>query len=184
MSDVASLQSNPPGGGSRWWTFTLPRTRPEAFGRPHNPPKPERKTFRDLSLPWMPISTSQREGTSFLRKEKEKESEELANHLSIPMSARLPVQYTVAHTNTPGWDTPWTSRPNAQGPSRHDRLESYGFEEDNSSESGRDNLSRWGRRRKQIRSFILVNTYVPLVCNTSLLRLEPYSNYGSALSIH
>ncbi|KAF9481435.1 hypothetical protein BDN70DRAFT_876422 [Pholiota conissans] len=163
MSDVASLQSNPPDGGSRWWTFTLPRTRPEAFDRLHSPPKPERKTLRDISLSWMPASATQREGASFLRKDKEKEPEEHTN-LSIPMPAQLPAHYTVSHTSTPGWDTPWTSRSNAQGPSRHDRLESYGFEEeDDSSDSGRENISKWSRRKKQLRSFILVNTYVPLL---------------------
>ncbi|KAF8973922.1 hypothetical protein BDZ97DRAFT_1647958 [Flammula alnicola] len=165
MSDVTSLQSSPSDAGSRWWTFTLPRTRPESFNHVPSSPKTERKSFRDISLSWMPTSVSQREGSSFLRKDKEKETEHPASHLSMPLPAQLPVPYTLSHTNTPGWDTPWTSRTNAQGPVRDNILESYGFEEDHSSGSDHDRreLSRWSRRRKQIRSFILVNTYVPLL---------------------
>lgn len=109
----------------------------------------------------MPTSASQTEDSSFIRR-KEKAAEDIAQ-LSIPLpAAQLP--YTLSHTNTPGWDTPWTSRPNAQGPSRHNRLESYGFGADHeSSTSETQNGSRWSRRRKKIRSFILGNTYVPLV---------------------
>ena len=159
MSDVASFQSNPSEVGSRWWTFTPPRTRLETFDLLPNSQKPEKKTFRDISLSWMPTSSSQREGGGLSRKD----SGDANPHLSIPMPVQLPVPNTVAHTNTPGWDTPWTSRSAAQGPVRHStREDSYELQDDHSSDSNKDQ-SPWSRRRKQLRSFILVNTYVPLV---------------------
>ncbi|KAJ3492478.1 hypothetical protein NLJ89_g11226 [Agrocybe chaxingu] len=75
------------------------------------------------------------------------------------------VPYTLAHTSTPGWDTPWTPKPAAQGPSRPSRPNSsYGFvEEEALPDENEKRLSGWSRRRKQLRSFILVNTYVPLL---------------------
>ena len=116
----------------------------------------------------MPTSANQPEGSSFARGGREKNGEEPPQSLSIPMPAQLPISYTLAHTNTPGWDTPWTARPNAQGPNRHNRLDSYGFEEDQQSTSSpRISGSKWTRRKKRIRSFILVNTYVPLVSPSS-----------------
>ncbi|KJA29243.1 hypothetical protein HYPSUDRAFT_32641 [Hypholoma sublateritium FD-334 SS-4] len=163
LSDAASIQSNAV-PASRWWTFTLPRTRPDSFDHIPSSARPERRTLRDLSLSWMPTSANQPEGSTFARGGREKTGEEPPQSLSIPMPAQLPIPYTLAHTNTPGWDTPWTARPNAQGPNRHNRLESYGFEEDDQSTSSpRISGSKWSRRKKRIRSFILVNTYVPLL---------------------
>lgn len=163
MSDVASFQSNPSEAGSRWWTFTPLRTRPETFDLLPSSQKPEKKTFRDISLSWMPTSSSQREAGGLNRKDQEKDPETANPHLSIPMPVQLFVPNTVAHTNTPGWDTPWTSRSAAQGPVRHStREDSYELQDDHSSDSNKDQ-SPWSRRRKQLRSFILVNTYVPLV---------------------
>ncbi|KDR85106.1 hypothetical protein GALMADRAFT_53655 [Galerina marginata CBS 339.88] len=169
ISDVASFQSNPSEGTSRWWTFTLPRTRQDTFNLTPATPKTEKKSFRDISLSWIPASASQRlgEGSTFIRKEKEKEAgHDLTPHLSMPLPAQHPVEFTLAHNNTPGWDTPWTPRPAAQGPSRdsgEEEEESYGFRADSHSDSSHKNLSGWALRRKQIRSFILVNTYVPLL---------------------
>ncbi|PPQ89397.1 hypothetical protein CVT25_002215 [Psilocybe cyanescens] len=167
ISDTASFQSGPAEGTSRWWTFTLPRTRQEAFNLLPPSPRIERKSFRDISLSWMPASATQREGSTFLRKEKEKEKEkehttEPPNHMSIPMPAQTSMPYTMAHANTPGWDTPWSARAAAQGPSRHSRDDGSSDYEDHSNTSPKD-LSGWALRRKQIRSFILVNTYVPLL---------------------
>lgn len=168
MSDVASLQSRPE-GDSRWWTFALPRTRPlDGLDRVPASPKPERKTFRDISLPWM---LSQRESAfAAMRKDKEKEKEENSDdnntpNLTVPIPAGSnPVQYTLSHTSTPGWETPWSARLGAQGPRRPHR-ESYGFEEMEENESNRSHKehSPWQRRKKKLRAFILINTYVPLV---------------------
>lgn len=169
-SDVGSFQSDPSEGTSRWWTFTLPRTsrhqQQESLNLLPTSSKSERRGFRDISLPWMLTSSaSQREVSTVLRRDKEKESNCDSPHLTMTMPAPPPAPYTLAHTNTPGWDTPWTSRPAAQGPARVDREDSYGFEEDHGSDSPSSDkdLSGWALRRKQIRSFILVNTYVPLV---------------------
>ncbi|CAA7266551.1 unnamed protein product [Cyclocybe aegerita] len=165
ISDVASLQSSPDQGASRWWTFTLPRPRQdEDFERLPSTPR-ERKGFRDLSLGWMPTATSLRESSTFLRREKEKEPENGTPYLSIsmPPPAAPAVPYTLSHTSTPGWDTPWTPKPAAQGPSRPSRPNSYGFVEEVLPDENEKRLSGWSRRRKQLRSFILVNTYVPLL---------------------
>ena len=174
FSDVASFQTNPSLTPSRWWTFTLPRTRndnrTDSFDRlPSPPPRPERSRFREMSLSsWIPTSSTLREGSTFMRKDKEKESENSPPppppHLTIPMPPALATTYTLSHTATPGWDTPWTARPAAQGPLRgHNRESSYGFAEDTHSSHHDKDLSTWGRRKKQIRSFILVNAYAPLV---------------------
>uniref|UniRef100_A0A8H7YAU0 Uncharacterized protein n=1 Tax=Psilocybe cubensis TaxID=181762 RepID=A0A8H7YAU0_PSICU len=163
VSDTASFQSGPAEGTSRWWTFTLPRTRQEAFNLLPPPPRLDRKSFRDISLSWMPASATQREGSTFLRKDKEKEKE----HATEPMSISMPppsMPYTMAHANTPGWDTPWSARAAAQGPSRRSRDDaSSDYEEDEHSDTSPKDLKGWALRRKRIRSFILVNTYVPLL---------------------
>ncbi|KAF8912772.1 hypothetical protein CPB84DRAFT_1759464 [Gymnopilus junonius] len=165
ISDVTSFHSRHPSDGtSRWWSFTRTRPRQDTFNLIPPSPKTERKSFRDISLSWMPTSATPRE-PGFLRKEKERESDPSPTpHLSIPIPSQPP--HTLAHNNTPGWDTPWTSRPAAQGPtrqSRDDDEESYGFREDNQSDSSHKNLSGWALRRRKLRSFILVNTYVPLL---------------------
>ncbi|KAF9569680.1 hypothetical protein CPC08DRAFT_701580 [Agrocybe pediades] len=167
-SDVGSFQSDPSEGASRWWTFTLPRTSRQPQDNVNLLPttsKPEKKSFRDISLPWIPSSAfSPREGSTFLRRDKEKAPNgDSPQQLAMTLPAQPAAPYTLAHTNTPGWDTPWTSRPAAQGPSRLHREDSYGFEEEDQSKSSNKDLSGWALRRKQIRSFILVNTYVPLL---------------------
>ncbi|KIM48110.1 hypothetical protein M413DRAFT_221740 [Hebeloma cylindrosporum] len=163
ISDAASFQSSPSEVGSRWWTFTPPRTRPETFDLLPSSQKPEKRTFRDISLSWIPSSSSQREGAGLNWKDQEKDLEDANPHLSIPMPVQLHVPNTMAHANTPGWDTPWTSRSAAQGPVRHSpREDSYELQDDHSNDSNNDQ-SPWSRRRKQLRSFILINTYVPLL---------------------
>ena len=161
ISDTSSLQSNHPtsNSASRWWSFTL-RTRRESFGLlPHSLVKPEKKSVRDISLAWIPPSSSMHEGHTFIRKDKEKEPEAYLPQLqvSVPTSAQLPNTVT-----TPGWDIPWASpsQPSARDPLPQLRRGSpYGSE----PEVVTTNLSRWSRRKKQIRSFIIANTYAPLV---------------------
>ncbi|KAK0465192.1 uncharacterized protein EV420DRAFT_1262018 [Desarmillaria tabescens] len=78
----------------------------------------------------------------------------------------LPTRLLSPITATPGWETPWTARPTAQGPSRpEERDDAYGFEDAeraSSSTSSRD-ITVWQRRKKRFRAFILSNTYVPLL---------------------
>ena len=159
LSDASSLQSNPPisNSASRWWSFTL-RTRQESFRLLPHSIKPEKKTVGDTSPAWMPPSSSTHEGYTFIRKNKGKGPAAYLPQLqvSVPSSAQL--HNTVS---TPEWDIPWSSpQPNPRDPFIHLRRGSpYGLEQEVETTS----LSKWGRRKKQIRSFIIGNTYAPLV---------------------
>ena len=125
-------------------------------------------------MSWLPTSVSAREGASFTRKGKEKETDpgELVSPITrLPSEPSAP--YTLAHAVTPGWDIPWSSRLAAQGPLRNHE-NSYGFENENDEEeeSNKD-VSLWGKRKQRFRNFILTNTYVPLVSSCRPFQL-PY----------
>ncbi|KAF8807514.1 hypothetical protein BYT27DRAFT_7189586 [Phlegmacium glaucopus] len=166
ISDTSSLQSNipPSDSASRWWSFTS-RTRQEPFALLPHSPKPEKKSFRDISLSWMSTSSSMREGSTFIRRDKEKGSDALSPHLrsSVPTSAQLPTTVTLSHIDTPGWDTPWTSQPIAQDPFPHFRRGSPYDPEQDLATTNHEHLSEWSWSKKRIRSFILSNAYVPLL---------------------
>jgi hypothetical protein len=152
--DTSSFQSNCPTSNptSRWWSFTL-RSRQESFGLLPHSIKPERKSVRDISLACLPPSSSMHEGYTFIRKDKEKEPYLPQLQVSVPTSSQT--------VTTPGWDIPWSSpsQPSAQDPLPQFRGGSpYGSEQVVTT-----NLSKWGRRKKQIRTFIIANTYAPLV---------------------
>ncbi|KAG6911877.1 hypothetical protein DXG01_000124 [Tephrocybe rancida] len=172
-SDAASYNTTLDDPSSRWWTFTLPRTGRNQQTSEGSTTKPERKGIKDISISsWLPTSSSPtRENTAFTRKEKEKDPElgqpngiergwDLTTAIPTPPAA----QYTLAHNVTPGWDDPWSPRTAVQGPARNnmDRESSYGLnavdESDGSDKSG----SKWRRRKKRFRVFILSNIYVPL----------------------
>ncbi|GLB36260.1 putative saccharomyces cerevisiae YDL133W [Lyophyllum shimeji] len=177
-SDVASYySSNPTDHASHWWTFTLPRParqHPRSDSPTPSTPKHERKGLRDLSISsWLPTSSTIREGTSFSRKEKEVDSEtarpsgttDRDHGLSIALPTPPAAPYTLSHNTTPGWDSPWTPAPAAQGPShQHDRNSSYGLiqVEGESNESHKP-TSMWRQRKHRLRSFILYDAYVPLL---------------------
>lgn len=113
-------------------------------------------------------------------------------HLPLP----TPAPFTLAQTRTPGWDTPWSggssgpggrsSRSNTNvfvgqgsnlGVRDYAQLNGHGHDNgasDTSPDGGR-NRSKWYRRRKRIRAFVLNNSYVPLV------RTSPLS--GGALEL-
>ena len=160
LSDTSgsSLRSNllPSKPASQWWTFTS-QTRQEPFALLPHSTKPEKKSLRDI---WLSTSSSMREGSTFIRRDKEKEPDPFLPHLraSVPTSAQLPTTVTPSHTVAHGWDTPWTSQPSAQGPLPHFRRGSL-YESD--QELGTTNHEHL--LRKRIRAFILSNTYVPLV---------------------
>ena len=165
-SDASSLQSNRPtsNSASRWWPFT-PRTRQESFGLLPYSMKPERKSVRDTSLAWMPPSSSMREGYTFIRKDNKKEPDAYLPQfqVSVPTSAQLSNTVT-----TPEWDIPWSS-PQLTARDRQFRRESHGSEQEVMTAS----LSKWSRGKKHIRSFIIANTYAPLV---RLSFISPFQN--------
>lgn len=165
VADTSSFQSNgpPSDSASRWWSFTS-RTRQEPSGLLPHSVKPERRSVRDISLTWTSPSSSMHEGSTFIRKNKEKESDAYLPRLqvSVPTSAQLSNIVIPSQTATSGWDIPWSSpsQPSARGPLPQLRRGSpYGSDQ----EVVTTNLSKWSRRRKQIRSFIIANTYAPLV---------------------
>ncbi|TFK30550.1 hypothetical protein FA15DRAFT_662525 [Coprinopsis marcescibilis] len=158
--DAASFQTNE--DNSRWWSFTLPRSREQYHDLHSNSShRPERRGFRDRSISWLQASTSLRENMSSNRKEKEKDVESgdppQALLLSIPTHPAS--TYTAAHAATPGWDVPWSAKLAAQGPHPRDSPDSFDSDrEDRASTNSRD--TGWTKR---IRSFILTNVYVPLL---------------------
>ena len=181
-SDVASLQSEQ---DSRWWTFTLPRTRIASTSslRLDTIPKTERKGFRDLSLSWMPTSSTLKD-SAFTRKEKDKEKtlEPPPPALTLTLPSPPEASFTLAYTGSPGWETPWTSRPAAQGPRRR-RPGSYGFTEFDEETSDHQH-DRRPSRRQQLRAFILTNVYVPLVCPVLVTRRCIPSPFPAAFPLY
>ncbi|KAF8078505.1 hypothetical protein FPV67DRAFT_58610 [Lyophyllum atratum] len=176
-SDVASYSTSAPDSTSRWWSFTLPRTsrqQPSSELSSPTTPKPERKGLKDLSISsWLPTSSSIREGTTFSRKEKEKDPETARPNgtinrdwdLSVPLPTPHAAPYTLAHNTTPGWDSPWSPRTAAQGPAySHNRNSSYGLNQlESESNESHKTTSMWRRRKQRLRSFILYNAHVPLL---------------------
>ncbi|PFH54581.1 hypothetical protein AMATHDRAFT_44424 [Amanita thiersii Skay4041] len=165
-SDSVSYNSLSSQAPSRWWSFTLPRTA-QHFPDPNVhlvPPRPP----KHRSLSWLPSPSILKDAAPFMRKDREKLTHHGSNNdlqISIPSATAAP--FTLAHTSTPGWDTPWTTRPSAQGPRRtHASHNSFDFESDFNAEDSDDahsHLTSWQRRRKRFRAFMLANTYVPLL---------------------
>ena len=180
ICDTSSLQSNPlENSASRWWPFTSP-TRREFPSI-----KPERKSFRDISLSWISASSSIREGSAFIRKDKEKEPDTLLPHIqvSVPTSTPLPTTATLPQAATPGWDTPWTSQPQDALP-QLTRGSLYGSEQGLPT-TNHEHLSKWSRSKKRIRSFIITNIYAPLVRPSVHLAFSyPPVDQVIALQIH
>ncbi|KAF5374981.1 hypothetical protein D9758_000164 [Tetrapyrgos nigripes] len=192
-SDVHSLQStfNSNDSVSRWWSFTLPRQRAPGSSEEHSSQR-KNMSFRDRTKSWLPTSASGlRE--SPLRRLTEKSTEEPQTpenaqetsgrrnwNLSITMPP--PAPFTVSQNLTPGWETPWTPRPAAQGPLRDPVGEdSYDLDHEpgeESSDTTGKNASSWARRKRGLRIFILNNTYVPL-----LFRLANIAFTAAALGV-
>lgn len=83
-------------------------------------------------------------------------------HIELPRSPSRP--FTLSHTQTPGWDTPWTARlptsimrQNGNG----DACNQSEMEEHQPKEE--DKQTPWQQRKKMLRGFLLTNSYVPLV---------------------
>ncbi|KAL5495145.1 hypothetical protein ACEPAI_607 [Sanghuangporus weigelae] len=88
-------------------------------------------------------------------------------HIPLPTT---PAAITISQNRTPGWDTPWSERARrslddsgshgSNVPSRQDSFANADGADD--PPDGRKR-SKWYRRRKRLRMFILSNTYVPLL---------------------
>ncbi|KNZ73407.1 hypothetical protein J132_05830 [Termitomyces sp. J132] len=183
LSDAASYLTNSEDPPSRWWTFTLlrtPRQLPHSSSTGPTTVKPEKKSIRDI---WLPAAPTARETAIPAGRDKNKDAElgQPHNHdwaLQLPSPPTAP--YTLSHNITPGWDDPWSPRTAAQGPVRNhlSRENSYGLGVSDESNGSEKSTSKWHRRRKRFRVFILSNTYVPL-----LFRLINITFTTSALAV-
>lgn len=153
LSDVASYQSASP---SRWWAFTLPRPRD---GQPN--PQNSGSRRKERSLSWLGSSNLMKDGN---RKDCNVETVERTGfrdwNLSITLPTPVQQPFTLSHNATPGWDTPWSARMAAQGPSRRRRDGSFAVNTVDEQETSSARKSQ--TRRKKFRTFLLTNTYVPL----------------------
>ncbi|KAI9058852.1 hypothetical protein FKP32DRAFT_1740267 [Trametes sanguinea] len=188
-SDVASLQSSIPEdpGPSRWWSFA--RHRPMDSGSaplspgsqlepPQRPTRRPREGSRSMSIPWFNVSYLRRsqgeedeESPTTLRESDREEVQSVTPHatprnrlhIDMPPTAG---PFTLAHSRTPGWDTPWTSsHPSGLDAHHEPHLPETGSHHDD------EKLTPWQRRRKRLRAYMMYNLYVPLLfrlCNIVL----------------
>lgn len=162
-SDVASYQSSDP-GPSRWWTFTLPR--------PQRTNTLDRDTLSEVKhdlrgnlLKDRPDHKRSGSGDNTVVGNSEpKEDTQNGWGLRVDLP-RTPVRpFTLSHTHTPGWDTPWSARPPISVMYANGNGNAYngsGMEEHQSQEE--DQQTPWQQRKKMLRGFLLTNSYVPLV---------------------
>ncbi|KIJ68329.1 hypothetical protein HYDPIDRAFT_173079 [Hydnomerulius pinastri MD-312] len=156
-SDLASSSRSSFGGmtggidnHSPWWTFARPRdgiNQPDQNKAPSDRPWPHTGSRRVHHDP-IPIS-----------REKDSTDSSAGLQLSIPS----PTPFTMSHSKTPGWDSPWQARNDFETDHRGDYAHlggNAGERQDN--ESGeKSTFSR--SRRSRFRAFILSNIYVPLL---------------------
>lgn len=82
--------------------------------------------------------------------------------LQLPVPPEPP--FTVSHTKTPGWDTPWTPRAQNNIFTRRGDLENNAPYMSRTKENGQDYIDRSHKPlRKRIRHYLLHNNSVPLV---------------------
>lgn len=99
-------------------------------------------------------------------------------HGKLPLRLQLPLPpeppFTVSHSKTPGWDSPWTPRisnstSTRQGDLENNLADSIG-DTSRTKESSDDNVNEKRKPlRKRVRSYLLHNNSVPLVCYCGLV---------------
>jgi len=162
-SDAASYQSSDP-GPSRWWTFALPR--PQRANTLDKDTLSEVKhdlrgnLLKDRPNPrWSGSGENATLGDS---EPKENPRSGRGLHVELP---RTPVRpFTLSHTQSPGWDTPWSARlplSVARANGTGDAYNQLGLEEHQLEEDHEQNP--WKQRKKVLRNFLLTNSYVPLL---------------------
>ncbi|KAF5390308.1 hypothetical protein D9757_002816 [Collybiopsis confluens] len=165
---------------SRWFAFTLPRHSGREFQDSAFESNGKTFLFKDKRKSWLPSPTVREFPSSFSKRTNEKNPAGSSEHRPMGserrkewhMSIAMPpasAPFTMNQTNSPGWETPWTSRVGAQGPF-HARSREGGsaFDEgeileSHTGTSGSHDDSRWKSRRKRLRIFLLNNPYVPLL---------------------
>jgi hypothetical protein len=130
---------------SQWWVFNDRIVEPVGSSSPQS----KRRSLRDIALAWVPSSVVWKNTSSFTR-----EGGDMDRENASPQSttSKQPAERcTTPHTMTPRLNTSWTAKLEPPGPScrpeRNDR-------------KSHNRLSG----KNALRSFILTNVYVPLVC--------------------
>ena len=180
-SDVASYYKSPVGtsGEHRWFPFT--RRRPvlasDMFGAdPSTPVRLEKRPsiLRSPSLgPGFARSREDRSpargGTTDQARTTSPRARDRSLRIAMPATPAIP--YTLSHSRTPGWDSPWTAKPIESLSHRniYEQLRNGETSEEHSPDTGTTNDNWWPRTRKRARAYLLNNTYVPLVKYTRSL---------------
>lgn len=178
-------------GDHHRWRFALPRSRPKLKRRrsteslssenEKGSPIREKPLHPESSRPGRPrwptslkrfpsevpqSSENQMTASSVSRSSR---SDSLRIELPLP-SPRIP--FTLSQNKTPGWESPWTPRmpdrviPIDRNPGLEEGQHANGNNTGRTKESltlDLDDLKPWQRRKKNIRNFLLHDTYVPLV---------------------
>jgi hypothetical protein len=136
---------------SRWWVFNDPRNR---IVKPAEVllPQSERRSFRDISLAWIPPSVVRKNTGSLIHKGKDVDRANISPQSTSKESAE---PYT-----TPCLRTPWIAKREVPGSSPSRLPETNDCESDDRPSREQNH----GLRKNTLRSFILTNVYVPLVC--------------------
>jgi hypothetical protein len=140
---------------SPWWAFNDPRNR---VVRPSTP-RTERRSFRDVSLAWLPSSAARKNAGSLSRKGKEVDRNDIFRRPPIATDPTEP--YSIPHLWIPKLEEP------GEGPSRLQGIQDYSDSDDHPSRE-ESYLRAW-------RSF-LTNVYVPLVCSCRSQQFHNLSN--------
>lgn len=162
---MASFQSSDP-GPSRWWIFTLPR--------PQRTNTLDRDTLSEVKYDLRGNLSKDRQNqnpkrsgsgdSATIRNTEPKENGHNGWGLHIDLPRTPARQFTLTHSQTPGWDTPWTARPPisiAHPDGNGNAYNGLTAEEDQPKEE--DGKTPWRQRKKMLRGFLLTNSYVPLV---------------------
>lgn len=179
LSDIASYNSPVgPSGEHRWFPFT--RRRPmlgsELFGTEPPPTARLEKRPSILRSPSLTTGFTRRDdrspGVVGGRNQEQVPTSPRARDrsLRIVMPTTPAIPYTLSQCRTPGWDSPWAVKPFEPLSRRnvYEPLQNVDTPDDQSPNGGHDaNDSWWPRTRKRARTYLLNNTYVPLVRHAS-----------------
>ena len=154
---------------SPWWAFTLPRNQPslappqlsqgeKAASRETESPKLPRTrlSFRDRSMSWLHTSHLRRQ-MDLEQTSRNPEINDQSHDWNIQMTVPEPQSpFTLSHSRTPGWDTPWAPK----APAANTRQPSNYFGIPDTPVLDAD---EWTPRERRLRSYILNHHHVPLV---------------------
>lgn len=129
-------------------------------GSPAGSPKFEKRgiMFRERSKAWLPITRRSQDASKSAGFDQHRSAlSENGGPSSWGLTIDLPpppsAPFTMAQSQTPGWNSPWTPRVPNQPFSQEEQI--FGRE----SDDGEKTMTR----RKKLRTFILTNAFVPLV---------------------